>query len=152
MDKPGGVKGCFPPDETATPRQWESPRKDTMKRTALSVIAVMILLLVSSVRAADISGTWKASFDTQIGVQNYTYDFKVIGNQLTGKAKSDNGESELKNGKIEGDKVSFVESLTVMGMTIEVTYSGTVTSNDEIKFTRDVGGFATEELVAKRAK
>ena len=37
-------------------------------------------------------------------------------------------------------------------MMIEVTYSGTVTSADEIKFSRDVGGFATEELVAKRVK
>ena len=27
--------------------------------------------------AADITGNWKASFDTQIGQQNYTYKFVV---------------------------------------------------------------------------
>ena len=123
------------------------------RRTIASVLILALALLVqTTLRAADITGTWKASFDTPLGTQNYTYELKVSGNQLTGKAKSDNGESELKNGKVDGDKVSFVETLTIMGMTLEVTYAGTVTSDDEIKFTRDVGGFATEELVAKRAK
>jgi hypothetical protein len=120
--------------------------------SATVLVMAAVLAAPAFVHAADVTGTWTASFDTQIGKQNYTYEFKVSGNQLTGKAKSDNGESELKNGKVDGDKVSFVETLSVMDMMIEVTYSGTVTSNDEIKFSRDVGGFATEELVAKRVK
>jgi hypothetical protein len=33
--------------------------------------------------AADITGKWTASFDTQIGEQRYTYEFKVTGSQLT---------------------------------------------------------------------
>ncbi len=37
-------------------------------------------------------------------------------------------------------------------MDLTITYDGTVVSNDEIKFKRDVGGFVTEELVAKRVK
>ena len=124
------------------------------RRRMSATVLVMAAVLAAPVfvHAADVTGTWTASFDTQIGKQNYTYEFKVSGNQLTGKAKSDNGESELKNGKVDGDKVSFVETLRVMDMMVEVTYSGTVTSNDEIKFSRDVGGFATEELVAKRVK
>jgi hypothetical protein len=35
---------------------------------------------------------------------------------------------------------------------IKITYTGTIVSDDEIKFTRNVADFATEELVAKRAK
>jgi hypothetical protein len=123
------------------------------RRTAACAVAVIVCLsLQPAICAADVTGTWTASFDTPIGQQNYTYELKVTGNQLTGKAKSENGESELKNGTVDGDRISFVETLTIMGMMIEVTYSGTVTSDDEIKFTRDVGGFATEELVAKRKK
>jgi len=34
---------------------------------------------------------------------------------------------------------------------VAITYTGTV-AGDEIKFTRKVGDFATEELVAKRKK
>lgn len=110
------------------------------------------VLTVSSGRAtaADISGTWKASFETQIGQQNYTYEFVVKESTLTGKAKSDNGESALGDGKVEGDKVTFVEVLNFQGMEVRITYTGTITSADEIKFTRQVGEFATEQLVATR--
>ena len=116
----------------------------------LSMIAA--LLLYSSARAADVSGTWTAEFDTQVGKQNYTYVLKVSGSQLTGKAKSANGETELKDGKVEGDAVTFVEMLNFQSMELKVTYKGKVVSADEIKFTRDVAGMVQEELVAKRIK
>jgi hypothetical protein len=38
------------------------------------------------------------------------------------------------------------------GMEIKIDYTGTIVSADEIKFSRQVGDFATEELVAKRSK
>ena len=115
---------------------------------ALVLIAIMVLPMA----AADITGKWTASFETQIGKQNYTYDFVVKDSTLTGKMKSDMGESDVLEGKVEGDKVSFAELLTFQGMEIRITYSGTVVSADEIKFTRQVADFATEELVAKRVK
>jgi hypothetical protein len=113
---------------------------------------VLVALAVMPMAAADIAGKWTASFDTQIGKQNYTYDFVVNGTTLTGKIKSDNGESDVLEGKVEGDKVSFAELLKFQGMDIRITYTGTVVSADEIKFTRNVADFATEELVAKRVK
>ena len=115
---------------------------------ALVLIAIMVLPMA----AADITGKWTASFETQIGKQNYTYDFLVKDSTLTGKMKSDMGESDVLEGKIEGDKVSFGELLVFQGMEIRITYTGTVVSADEIKFTRQVADFATEELVAKRVK
>ena len=121
-----------------------------VRHKVLSTIAA--LLLFSSARAADVSGTWTAEFDTQVGKQNYTYVLKVSGSQLTGKAKSANGETELKDGKVEGDAVTFVEMLNFQDMELKVTYRGKVVSADEIKFTRDVAGMAQEELVAKRSK
>lgn len=115
---------------------------------ALLVAAAGLL----SARAQDISGTWKASFDTAIGQQNYTYTFQVKDGTLSGTAKSDNGESALKDGKVEGDTVTFVENLSFQGMEVRIDYTGKIASADEIRFTRQVGEFATEELVAKRAK
>ncbi len=120
------------------------------RHKVLSTIAA--LLLYSSARAADVSGTWTAEFDTQVGKQNYTYVLKVSGSLVTGKAKSANGETELKDGKVEGDAVTFVEMLNFQGMELKVTYRGKVVSADEIKFTRDVAGMVQEELVAKRSK
>ena len=114
---------------------------------------LLLLLGVADVFAADITGTWKASFNTQIGQQNYTYEFVVKGTTLTGKIQSDmGGTTEIQQGKVEGDKVSFVEIFKFEGNDIEITYSGQITSDDEIKFTRKVADFATEELVAKRVK
>ena len=119
-------------------------------RTWLAI--VLVAIMVMPMAAADITGKWTASFDTQIGKQNYTYDFVVKDSQLTGKMKSDMGESDVLEGKVEGDKVSFAELLVFQGMEIRITYTGTVVSADEIKFTRNVADFATEELVAKRVK
>lgn len=114
---------------------------------------VAFLAASSLVCAADISGTWKAEFDTQIGVQKYTYTLKQDGAGFTGKAISEiNGEkreTELRVGKFEGDTVSFVEMLNFQGNELRITYQGKLVDN-EIKFTREVGEFAKEELVAKR--
>jgi hypothetical protein len=101
--------------------------------------------------AADFNGKWKAQFDTQWGVQNYTYNFQVDGTKLTGKAVNDLGETNITEGKIDGDNISFVETLSFNGMEIRIAYSGKI-AGDEIKFTRHVGEFATQELVAKRVK
>ena len=114
------------------------------------VICLAAALLPLSAHAADISGTWKASFDTQIGKQEYTYTFAVKGNQLTGSAKSTNGEASLSEGKVDGDKVSFVENLSYQGNALRIVYTGKIVSSNEIKFTRDVAGVAQEELTATR--
>jgi len=114
------------------------------------IVAAALCGLPLAAHAADISGTWTASFDTQIGKQDYTYEFVVKGETLTGKAKSANGESALKDGKVVNDTVSFVENLRFQDMDLTITYTGKIVSADEIKFTRMVSTFATEELTARR--
>ncbi|MGA2652885.1 MAG: hypothetical protein ABSF28_20295 [Terracidiphilus sp.] len=101
--------------------------------------------------AADLTGQWKATFDTQIGEQHYTYTFKVDGEKLTGTAKNDRGTTDITNGAIKGDQISFDESLDFNGQTIPIKYTGRV-SGDTIKLHRKVGDFAEEDLVANRVK
>jgi hypothetical protein len=121
------------------------------RRHIIPALFTLALVMVVAAQAADISGRWTAEFDTQIGVQKYTYEFKVEGGKLTGKATSANGSSDVQEGKVSGDEVSFVEMISFQDMKIRVEYKGKV-AGDEIKFTRQVGEFATEQLVAKRAK
>jgi len=107
------------------------------------------------VLAGDITGIWKSAFDSQIGHQKYTFTFKQDGATLTGKASSEvedrKREAELKEGKVEGDTVSFVEPLTIQDNEIRIIYTGKLAADgNEIKFTREVGDFATEQIVAKR--
>lgn len=103
--------------------------------------------------AADISGTWKAEFNTQIGVQKYTYVFKQEGTTLTGRAVSDindeKRETELTQGKVAGNAISFLETLIFQGNELRIAYHGEWSGN-EIKFTREIGEYAREDLVAKR--
>ncbi|MEO6803497.1 MAG: hypothetical protein ABI197_09685 [Granulicella sp.] len=106
---------------------------------------------VGSALAADFNGKWTSTFSTQIGEQTYTYEFHVDGTKMTGKAVSTNGSSDITDGQIEGDTITFTENLNMDGNAIVIAYKGTLVG-DEIKFTRDVGGFATEALVAKRVK
>jgi hypothetical protein len=122
-----------------------------MRRSSLLLLPVVWMALAAAAFAADIAGKWTASFDTQIGVQNYTYNFKVDGATVTGTAESQFGKAEIAEGAIKGDEISFVENMNFEGNAVRVEYKGKI-SGDEIKFTRKVGDFATEELVAKRAK
>ena len=103
-------------------------------------------------QAADVSGTWAASFETQVGTQTYTYELKVEGAALTGKAKSNLiGDSVLSDGKVDGNKISFVEKGTYQGMPLQFNYTGELVG-DEIHFKRELMGFPPEEFVAKRSK
>jgi major membrane immunogen (membrane-anchored lipoprotein) len=101
--------------------------------------------------AAGVAGKWTASIDTQVGVQNYTYDFTVDGEKLTGAAKSQFSESQITEGVVKGDEISFVENLKYEDQTLRVVYKGKI-AGDEIKFNRQVGEFASEDFVARRAR
>jgi enterochelin esterase-like enzyme len=103
--------------------------------------------------AADVTGTWKAEFETQRGLQKYTFTLKQDGTSVTGKASverdGEKREAELKEGKVEGDTVTFVEPLKIQDNDIRITYTGKISGN-EIKFTRKVGDFGSSEATAKR--
>jgi len=112
---------------------------------------ILMLALAIPTLAADIAGKWTASFDTQIGMQNYTYTFKLDGDKLTGTAESQFGKTEITEGAVKGDDITFVENLDFQGNPLKITYKGKI-SGDEIKFTRNVADMVTEDFVAKRAK
>jgi hypothetical protein len=107
------------------------------------------------VAATDVSGVWQTEFDTQIGKQKYTFTLKQDGDKLTGRANAEIGgekyATDLTEGKLAGDAISFVEPLKFQETDLRIEYKGKV-SGDEMKLTRQVGDVATEELVARRVK
>ncbi|NLV31253.1 MAG: hypothetical protein GXY47_08860 [Acidobacteria bacterium] len=119
------------------------------------VAAVLIVAGLVCAYAADITGKWNAEFDSQVGPQKYVFDFKVEGTTLTGKAISNIGGMEattdITEGKIEGNSITFVENLDYQGMPLRIAYKGTV-SGDEIKLSRMVGEQEGETFTARRAK
>ena len=115
---------------------------------SMLVIAASAAVLI----AADFDGVWTAAIETQVGVQNYTFTFKVDGAKLTGKAKSAfaNAETEITEGVVKGDDISFVENLVYEGMPLRITYKGKI-SGAEIKFKREGGQGQPREFTAKKA-
>ncbi len=104
--------------------------------------------------AVAVTGKWQSEFDSQVGHQKYTYEFKLDGDKLTGKATREVEDqktiTEIK-GKVTGSDISFTEPLKIQDQDIDIDYTGKV-AGDEIKLTRKVGDFATTEIVAKRMK
>jgi hypothetical protein len=119
-------------------------------------LAAFALAFIGNAPAQDaITGTWKAQFDSQLGTQKYTFEFKMDGANLVGKAigerETGTNEVAITNAKIDKDKVSFSESLKIQDNDVVVEYSGTL-AGDELKLHRKVGDFAEYDIVAKRVK
>lgn len=131
----------------------KSSTKKLMKSIGTFFLCGIFAMLVFASRAADIGGQWHAEFDTQIGLQKYVFTFQTDGGKLTGKAVSEvNGqkrETELKEGALNDDSLSFVEMLSFQGNEIRIKYTGKVGA-DGIAFTREVGDFAKEQFKATR--
>ena len=51
----------------------------------LHLIGVTFTLVLAA-HAVDVTVKWKGEFDTQVGVQKYTFELKVGGDNLAGKA------------------------------------------------------------------
>jgi enterochelin esterase-like enzyme len=124
-----------------------------MKKTGMVLLYGFVGLLAFAARAANPAGQWQAEFDTQIGPQKYLFTFQAIGSNVTATATAEaNGEKrqvEFKEVKLAGDSLTFMEAFKFQENDLRIDYTGTV-GDQEIKFTRKVGDFATEELVAKR--
>ncbi len=132
-------------------------------RTRRTLVWVGFLALVALPAAAvDISGQWKAEFKTNYGTDleghplpreagETTFTFKQKGDELTGTVKSTAfGETEIREGKISGDQVSFVITRTFGRRERKMTYTGTL-AGDEIKFQTSIEGFGRGvRMVAKR--
>ena len=125
-----------------------------MKAHAFALSMLALLLAADTARGQSVTGKWYAEFDSQAGVHKYTYTFKVEGEKVTGTATGQLGDHKrapvaIKEGKIKGAHISFIETVTLMDMEIQIKYTGKIVG-DEIRFTREVGKYATEQLIARR--
>jgi hypothetical protein len=120
-----------------------------MKRTLLALAA----LLCSSVAlfAADVTGKWTAEIAGRGGnTQTTTFAFKADGAKLEGTITTPRGDNPISEGKVDGDKISFVQVMNFNGNEMKMSYTGTV-KGDTIEFTRD-GGRGPATFTAKKAQ
>jgi hypothetical protein len=115
----------------------------------MKTLAATLLLTLMAIAAfaADIDGKWTASVPGRDGQpQETTFTFKAAGNKLTGTISSARGSLDIQDGKIEGDKVSFVISFGE----IRIVHTGKISGN-EIQFERKrEGGDRAQQFTAKK--
>src|SRR5687768_10292655 len=113
-----------------------------------ALLAVM-LLFAAPAMAADVDGKWSGSLATPNGDITVGFDFKSDGTTLTGSTSGPDGTAiAIKNGKIDGEKISFVVTIDFGGMMFDLAYTGVV-SPAEIKMTMDFAGMPFEFTVKK---
>lgn len=111
-----------------------------MKKLAFAVL----LFALGSVAAlaADFNGKWTADVPGRNGNQTLTFDFHVDGSTLAGAITTPRGATDITNGKVDGDTITFDQVMSFNGNSMTMSYKGTADGADSIKFTRTMGGGA----------
>jgi hypothetical protein len=111
-----------------------------MKTMRASGVFLLLLLAAGVALAADVSGKWVAQVPGRGGqTREMTFDFKADGDKLTGTITGMRGTTDISDGKINRDEISFTQVLEFNGNQMKILYKGTV-SGEEIKFTRQREG------------
>jgi len=111
-----------------------------MKR-AFAAIFLALSLAIGTAFAADLTGKWTATMTTPDGnTIPINYTLKQEGTKLTGTSEGPGGAIEIKDGKVEGDKVSFYITFEGGNGAMKISHSGTI-NGDEItlKFSMEGG-------------
>ena len=111
---------------------------------AISALVLAVVLLAAPAHAHDADGTWAGTVTTDMGDIPVQFEFKVDGPTLTGSTMGFDGSPvQIKNGKVEGNTISYTVSFDFGGMPLDINYKGTVTAS-EIKVTADAMGMPVE--------
>jgi hypothetical protein len=113
------------------------------------------MLAATLIWAADVTGKWTAAVQGRGGqTMTVTMNLKADGNALTGTVSGPRGETEISDGKVDGDNISFSVVREFNGNQFKQNYKGTV-EGDTIHFTvtmeGGMGGGPSRKFDAKRA-
>jgi hypothetical protein len=105
--------------------------------------------------AADATGKWTAEMQGRNGnTQTVTMNLKADGGALTGTVSGRMGDTEISEGKVDGDNVTFVIVREFNGNKMTQHYAGKL-DGDTIHFTikteGGMGGGGERKMDAKRA-
>jgi len=96
-----------------------------------------------------VDGSWKITVNSPMGKQEGTYDLKAEGSALTGVQSGQGHSQPIKDGKVDGDKVSWSNTITTP-MPLTLKFTGVV-SGDSIKGKVKAGVFGAFDFEGFRA-
>jgi len=118
----------------------------------LCALTLGFMLMIGFAFGADIDGNWTGTMDIMGQQIKVSYTFKVDGDILTGTTAGQDGrELEIKNGKIEGSRISFTVDVELSGQAMTISYTGII-DGDQIKMSLDAGTGQPMEYVIKKVE
>jgi hypothetical protein len=125
-----------------------------MTKKLLFVVAILCALTLA-VMAADVSGKWTWEQQGRNGNTTSTLTLKADGSALTGSLDGGRGATEIKEGKVDGNSITFSVTRSMGGNDITTKYTGTL-DGDSLKLEwmqpgRGGGEPTKREATAKRA-
>ena len=97
--------------------------------------------------AAD--GTWNLTMQTPMGERRSTLTLSTSGGTLTGKQEAEGNTTDIAEGSVNGDELSWKVSIT-NPMPLTLTFSGSVDGNS-LTGTADTGMFGSFPFEGERA-
>lgn len=112
-------------------------------------VAGLILSSALILCGASVDGVWKADYTTPDGTaRQSTFHLKADGEKLTGKVVGQAGETEIKEGTVKGDDITFSVTRNFNGQDFTLKYTGKVAGDElKLKVAFNENSF---EIVAKR--
>lgn len=111
---------------------------------------LLLLALVSlTVFAADVTGTWQFTVETDAGNGTPTFVLHQTGEELTGTYSGALGEAKVK-GSVKGDNVEITFQASPGGDAVNVVYSGKLDGEKKMKGTVKLGDLGSGTFTAEK--
>ena len=128
----------------------------------LFLFTTILLAVAFAAMAADVTGKWVAEVQGRNGTQQMTFNLKADGGKLTGSVLGGGrgggggaapAATDISDGKVDGNNVTFTVKREMNGQTRVTKYEGTLSGDDlKLKETREgQNGPQVRDIAAKRS-
>jgi len=123
-----------------------------MTKKLLFVVAILCALTLA-IYAADISGKWTWEQQGRNGATTSTLTLKQDGSNLTGSLDGGRGPADIKDGKVDGNNVTFSITRNMGGSDVTTKYTGTLDGDTlKLEFERPGRNGGEPQKVSVNAK
>ncbi|MEP7352950.1 MAG: hypothetical protein ABI824_06930 [Acidobacteriota bacterium] len=112
-------------------------------------LILSLSFVAASAFGADIDGAWAGNFESPNGAVPIAFTFKADGAKFTGTTMGPDGtDVKITDGKIDGNNITFSETLDFGGMPLTIAFKGVISGAD-LKLTGDIMGMPIEFALKK---
>ena len=123
-----------------------------MTKKLLFVVAILCALTLA-IYAADVSGKWTWEQQGRNGATTSTLTLKQDGSNLTGSLDGGRGAVDIKDGKVDGNNVTFSITRNMGGSDVTTKYTGTLDGDTlKLEFERPGRNGGEPQKVSVNAK